>query len=308
VQASGAGRRGGPDKALSVVQAPPRGRGSPALTAQRRAEQISARCRTVVALARQLEGTRFSMSATCFGSQVEPPRRCLRVQPFELGCDGTRMAAALTSAIMGSTPCGQKIETIARPRDYPAPGRLAGYPPLPFLRRLWDACRGGTQGGLMESTRILAYITGTVDQELLLRNEYLAAENRILRAQLKGRLRLASVGAVTLLNGAPAPAFAPGQRLDSGYLNDFYLTAKCRKGMSPSTVVNGLVTVLDARAFLSSLSSLRKSRSLNGERSQRASQPLQGHGSERDHYRGQFRGHYGAATPTYGAAQSGSTR
>src|SRR5450755_869974 len=29
----------------------------------------------------------------------------------------------------------------------------------------------------MESTRILAYITGTVDQELLLRNEYLAAEN-----------------------------------------------------------------------------------------------------------------------------------
>jgi putative transposase len=32
--------------------------------------------------------------------------------------------------------------------------------------------------------RMLAYITGTVDQELLLRNEYLAAENRILRAQL----------------------------------------------------------------------------------------------------------------------------
>ena len=30
--------------------------------------------------------------------------------------------------------------------------------------------------------RMLAYITGTVDQELLLRNEYLAAENRILRA------------------------------------------------------------------------------------------------------------------------------
>ena len=35
----------------------------------------------------------------------------------------------------------------------------------------------------MEWTRILAYITGTVDQELLLRNEYLAAENRILKAQ-----------------------------------------------------------------------------------------------------------------------------
>ncbi len=38
--------------------------------------------------------------------------------------------------------------------------------------------------------RMLAYITGTVDQELLLRNEYLAAENRILRAQIKGRLLL----------------------------------------------------------------------------------------------------------------------
>ena len=30
--------------------------------------------------------------------------------------------------------------------------------------------------------QLLAYVTGTVDQELLLRNEYLAAENRILKA------------------------------------------------------------------------------------------------------------------------------
>jgi len=42
----------------------------------------------------------------------------------------------------------------------------------------------------MQWARILAYITGTVDQELLLRNEYLVAENRILKAQLQGRLRL----------------------------------------------------------------------------------------------------------------------
>ncbi|HEY5129030.1 MAG TPA: hypothetical protein VIJ35_17400 [Bradyrhizobium sp.] len=41
----------------------------------------------------------------------------------------------------------------------------------------------------MDWARILAYITGTVGQELLLQNEYLAAENRILRGQLKGRLR-----------------------------------------------------------------------------------------------------------------------
>jgi hypothetical protein len=38
--------------------------------------------------------------------------------------------------------------------------------------------------------RMLTYITGTVDQELLLKNEYLAAENRILRAQITGRLLL----------------------------------------------------------------------------------------------------------------------
>ena len=30
----------------------------------------------------------------------------------------------------------------------------------------------------MDWARILAYVTGTVDQELLARNEYLAAENR----------------------------------------------------------------------------------------------------------------------------------
>jgi hypothetical protein len=37
---------------------------------------------------------------------------------------------------------------------------------------------------------MLAYITGTVDQELLLRNEYLVTENRILRNQMTGRVRL----------------------------------------------------------------------------------------------------------------------
>jgi putative transposase len=37
---------------------------------------------------------------------------------------------------------------------------------------------------------LLAYITGTVDQELLLRNEYLVTENRLLRSQITGRVRL----------------------------------------------------------------------------------------------------------------------
>jgi len=44
----------------------------------------------------------------------------------------------------------------------------------------------------MDWARILAYITGTVDQELLLRNEYLAVENRILKGKLNGRLRLSN--------------------------------------------------------------------------------------------------------------------
>ncbi len=35
----------------------------------------------------------------------------------------------------------------------------------------------------MTWVRMLAYITGAVDQELLLRNEYRAAENRILKVQ-----------------------------------------------------------------------------------------------------------------------------
>ena len=54
----------------------------------------------------------------------------------------------------------------------------------------------------MDWTRILAYITGSVDQELLLRNEYLAAENRILQAQLKGCLRLSDAERATSVRSA----------------------------------------------------------------------------------------------------------
>jgi putative transposase len=38
--------------------------------------------------------------------------------------------------------------------------------------------------------RLLAYVTGMVNQQLLLQNEYLLAENRILRAHLPSRLLL----------------------------------------------------------------------------------------------------------------------
>ncbi len=42
----------------------------------------------------------------------------------------------------------------------------------------------------MDWKKLLAYISGSVDEELLLRNEYLVTENRVLRGQIKGRLKL----------------------------------------------------------------------------------------------------------------------
>src|SRR5215469_5394188 len=46
--------------------------------------------------------------------------------------------------------------------------------------------------------RLLAYFTGLVNQEVLLQNEYLAAENRILRAHLPARLRRSDLERRTL--------------------------------------------------------------------------------------------------------------
>ena len=49
-----------------------------------------------------------------------------------------------------------------------------------------------------ELARLLAYVTGLVNQELLLQVEYLAAENRILRAHAPARLRLSDAERTTL--------------------------------------------------------------------------------------------------------------
>src|SRR5260370_42178059 len=46
--------------------------------------------------------------------------------------------------------------------------------------------------------RMVAYVTGTVNQELLLRKQYSGAENRILRGQIKGRLLLSEGEKATL--------------------------------------------------------------------------------------------------------------
>jgi len=50
----------------------------------------------------------------------------------------------------------------------------------------------------MDWTTLLAYISGSVDEELLLRNEYLVAENRILRDQIKERIQLSDAERQTL--------------------------------------------------------------------------------------------------------------
>src|SRR5215468_10364904 len=50
----------------------------------------------------------------------------------------------------------------------------------------------------MDWKTMLAYVTGTVDENLLLRIEYLVAENRILRDQIKGRLQLSDAERQTL--------------------------------------------------------------------------------------------------------------
>jgi transposase InsO family protein len=92
---------------------------------------------------------------------------------------------------VATSPYGQKIRT-ARKLAVISIGmvspRVVRYV---FCGDQWRPLRtAGQMGELMEWARILAYISGTMDQELLLRNEYLAAENQILRGQLKGRPKL----------------------------------------------------------------------------------------------------------------------
>jgi putative transposase len=50
----------------------------------------------------------------------------------------------------------------------------------------------------MDWKQLLAYITGSVDEELLLRNEYLVTENRIIRNQITRHVRLTDVERKTL--------------------------------------------------------------------------------------------------------------
>jgi hypothetical protein len=50
----------------------------------------------------------------------------------------------------------------------------------------------------MDWKQLLAHITGSLDEELRLCNAYLAAENRILRNQIRGRVQLTDAERKTL--------------------------------------------------------------------------------------------------------------
>jgi len=90
-----------------------------------------------------------------------------------------------------------------------------------------------------KGVRLLAYVSGTVNQELLLRNEHLATENRILRAKLPSRLRLNDPQRATLaeirkrlgrkaLQGSPASLNPTPSGLGIG-------GSSPRSSMAPST-------------------------------------------------------------------------
>src|SRR5207244_11638704 len=72
---------------------------------------------------------------------------------------------------------------------------------LPPRSRPYSLSRGA---GLTDVERemgwkkLLSYITGSVDEQLLLRNEYLVTENRMLRQQIPGRVRLTDAERTTL--------------------------------------------------------------------------------------------------------------
>src|SRR4029077_7598348 len=92
--------------------------------------------------------------------------------------------------------------------------------------------------------RLLAFVTGLVNQELLLQNEYLAAENRILRCHLPTRLRLCDAERCTLAE--------IGERLGRKWLKPVACTAQRLRQRSISTGATFLrcsVSVVSSRVL-----------------------------------------------------------
>jgi len=80
----------------------------------------------------------------------------------------------------------------------------------------------------MDWKHLLAYITGTIDQELLLRNEYLVTENRILRNQITGRVRWTD-GERKTLDLLYVPLTIP---LVCCYINSSRRASRCNEAMA----------------------------------------------------------------------------
>ena len=87
---------------------------------------------------------------------------------------------------------------------------LSSVPLSPILTIKREGEEGGEEA--MDWKHLLAYITGTVDQELLLRNAYLVTENRILRSQITGRVRLTDGERRTLAEIGQRLASKPSQK------------------------------------------------------------------------------------------------
>ena len=101
----------------------------------------------------------------------------------------------------GRTQGGQStisLSRIVKKSEHPDPavftGPLSAVLCLDFALAMSHSPTGRTLTAevdrRMEWKTLLAYSTGSVDQELLIRHEYLVTENRLLRQQITGRVRL----------------------------------------------------------------------------------------------------------------------
>src|SRR5215468_899032 len=91
--------------------------------------------------------------------------------------------------------------------------------------------------------RLLAYVTGLVNQELLLQNEYLAAENRILRAHLPARLHLSDPERRTLGEIGKRLGWKAPEKVACVAKPDTVL-AWCRRLIAASSMVRDPVHIL----------------------------------------------------------------
>lgn len=99
----------------------------------------------------------------------------------------------------GLIPYSQNIQTRFPTGGYASTNaHVLACLPLHSHHTQRDSGRHRLRGEAMDWTHLLAYITGIVDQALLLRNEYLMTENRMLRNQITGRVRLTDGERTTL--------------------------------------------------------------------------------------------------------------